>query len=167
MRRFKAMWGGLLVVAILSLLGRESRKHFFLNLTISEPRGLYRVIPATAHLTHGEMVLFYPPGQFEAYVYGRRYLPRRWPLLKHVGALPGDTFCVEGELFWVRGKPIGKIFPVDRQGLPLPRLSGCKKVREGYFLPVATAAANSFDGRYMGDIPQSQITAKAIPLWTK
>lgn len=167
MRRFKAMGFGLFMVALLSLLGRESRKHFFLNLTESEPRGLYRVIPATLRLAHGELVLFYPPGQFEGYVYGRGWLPHRWPLLKHVGALPGDTFCVEGDLFWVRGKPLGRVFPVDNQGLPLPRLSGCKKVREGHFLPVAKGVANSFDGRYMGDILQSLIMAKATPLWTR
>ena len=148
------------------VLGSYTRKHFYKNLSVSEPIGLYRLQPFTGELQRGELVLMSTPKEFEKYVYGREWLPRGWPLLKHVGALAGDSFCISGPNFSIEGKEIGRVFSTDSKGLPLPKLSGCVRVPVGSFLPIATHDPLSFDGRYMGPVSLSHVLAKAKPLLT-
>jgi type IV secretory pathway protease TraF len=41
----------------------------------------------------GEMVFLTIPEPYHQYVYGRKWLPAGWPLLKHVAAVPGYLFA--------------------------------------------------------------------------
>jgi conjugative transfer signal peptidase TraF len=154
--------GCLLLVQILTnLFG----KTFWLNLTESEPVGLYRLGQFDRPIKAGDMVIMAIPGQFEPYVYGRNWLPVGWLLLKHVGAVPGDTVCFRDSSFLINGVPIGPVYRVDSEGLPLPRLEGCRQVPDGHFFPIATGVKTSFDGRYMGPVSISVIQGLARPVW--
>ncbi|GFO63621.1 S26 family signal peptidase [Geomonas paludis] len=160
------------VAAILLLLGVlqiiASRYHgvFWINLTDSEAIGLYRLHALDGEVQRGEMVIMAVPEEFRQYVYGRGWLPEGRPLLKHVGAVAGDSYCVENWRFSVNGKVIGPVYASDQEGRPLPRIEGCCRVPAGYFLPVATHIPRSFDGRYMGAIKLAAIQGVARPLVT-
>jgi len=139
----------------------------WINLSDSEPLGIYQVQKFNGKLSHGDLVIMNVPPGFERYVYDRGWLPKGWPLLKKVAALPGETYCINDDRFFVNGSLIGKVFTSDSQGLPLPRrITGCRRIEEKCFLPVATHIQNSFDGRYFGAVPFSQIKGIATPILT-
>lgn len=140
--------------------------HFMLNLSSSEPLGIYRLRPLTGTLKRGEMVWMKAPQKAGAFIYERGWLPRGWPLLKHVKAISGDTFCITDNTLTVNGAFVGPVSDRDRNGKPLPRIRGSFDVPAGYFLPIATNIANSFDGRYFGPVPASSIIAIATPVMT-
>lgn len=139
---------------------------YYLNLTDSEPIGLYRITPLAGEISRGEMVFLEVPRSAKPYIYGRGWLPKGWLLLKHVGAVAGDEYCIKNYQLTINNQTIGPIFKTDSQGLPLPYLKGRFRVPQGYFLPIATRVTNSFDGRYFRAIPTQLIKGKAIPLIT-
>mgnify|MGYP002400845765 CR=1 FL=1 len=155
-----------LLLAALQLLGTRFPRVFWLNLTDSEPIGLYRLHPLQGGVLRGEIVIMEVPVEFRRYVYGRGWLPEGWPLLKHVGAVAGDCYCVGNGRFIVNGNFIGPVFLFDKEGDPLPKVEGCREVPAGYFLPVATRIPRSFDGRYMGVVKLSAIQGVARPILT-
>ena len=138
--------------------------HFMLNLSSSEPLGIYRLRPFSGTLRRGEMVWMKAPQKAGAFIYERGWLPHGWPLLKHVKAVPGDSYCITDTALTVNGAFVGPVTDRDRKGQPLPRIRGYFDVTEGHFLPVATNIANSFDGRYFGTVPASSIIAIATPV---
>ncbi|NVN91826.1 MAG: S26 family signal peptidase [Desulfuromonadales bacterium] len=139
---------------------------YWLNLTGSEPRGIYKLVETSMPLTRGEVILMKCPPGYEKYLYGRKWLPKGWPLFKTVGALPGEYFCIGDAEFSVNGKIIGHAYPQDRSGLPMPAIRGCATVRGKHFLPIATGLKTSFDGRYFGDVPDTLIIGLAQPVIT-
>lgn len=155
----------LLSLALLQLAASSqgSDKCLWLNLTGSEPIGLYRAAKFEK-LKRGDMVIVTVPPEFDRYLYTRRWLPQGWSLLKHVGAVPGDVYCVADSTLFINGVRIGPVYAADRHGLPLPQLRGCHVVPQGKFLPVAVRIPRSFDGRYMGPLDVSLIRAVARPL---
>ena len=140
------------------------------NTTPSVKRGLYlefdRLSSTKTQLQRGQYVLFSIPDSFKTMVYSRHYMPEDAPLIKQVGAVPGDKFCVYDTYFTINDVKIGPVVDKDTIGRPLPKLRGCSIVDAGYFVPVGTNIPNSFDGRYMGQVPVSLIDGKAKPLWT-
>jgi conjugative transfer signal peptidase TraF len=111
----------------------------------------------------GDLVIMDLPEQAKPYVYGRLWLQPGWPLLKNVGAVAGDEYQITAAAITVNGKNCGPVFAVDGRGRALPRLRGCFKVIDGYFLPLSTFS-RSFDGRYFGTAPLKLIRGKAIPI---
>jgi conjugative transfer signal peptidase TraF len=157
----KIVFAVFLFLAIVQVISFASGYHFFLNLTGSEPRGVYLQRPFDGTLHRGDLVFMKCPPGFEKFVYGRKWLPNGWPLLKTVRGIPGDCFCVSENDVSVEGKRFGPVFPRDRQGLQLPVIRGCRSIPPHHFLPIATGLENSFDGRYFGAVPDSLITGKA------
>ena len=156
----------LLFLLTLQLANTLYGKRLWLNMTDSEPVGLYKLERVGGHIGRGELVIMRVPEKFRPYVYGRRWLPEGWSLFKTVGGIAGDSYCVSDSLLTINGSPVGPIYRVDQAGLPLPRLRGCGKVPAGSFLPVATRVPHSFDGRYMGPVDLSEIEGIARPLFT-
>jgi conjugative transfer signal peptidase TraF len=159
------------VAALLGLLALQATnslvgKIYWLNLANSEPRGLYRLEKLSGAAKRGEMVIMKVPASFRHYVYGRRWLPEGWSLFKHVGAVPGDVYCVTDSSLTINGIYVGPVHPADSSGLPLPRQEGCRIVPDRHFLPVAVRSQNSFDGRYMGPVDVSEIRGIAKPILT-
>jgi len=161
----------IMLTVIVILLVVESARfligpRYWLNLSRSEPVGLY--IRETLHqpLQRGELVLLTCPPGYEKYLYGRKWLPEGWPLFKTVAGLPGDTFCVSEKQLTLNGKQIGPVSAIDSQGRSLPVLRGCRTVRENHILTIATGLKTSFDGRYFGDVPVTLIIGTVRPILT-
>ena len=156
-----------IVVILLFLAGlvlQVMQIPFYLNLSDSEPWGLYRLTKFTGHLDKGELIIMKVPVQARPYVYGRGWLPKGRLLLKNVGALTGDQVTITNDKISINQKDIGPVFQQDHQGKPLPKLRGSFRIQPGYFLPLATAIPNSFDGRYFGPVPLRLIVGEAIPV---
>ncbi len=138
-----------------------------INPTVSEPLGFYRMVTHTIpDYRRGMTVIFPVPAPFAPLVYGRGWLKSGVPLMKNIGAVAGDEVCVREDVIEINGTPMGPVARVDRMGAALPRLRGCFRVEEGMFLPLSRHHDRSFDGRYMGPQPLTEITAEARPLWT-
>lgn len=122
------------------------------NTSPSMPSGIYWIAHDTASVERGSVVLFAPPDGVRELIYGRGWLPEGMPLLKTVGGISGDTYCVRDGRFVVASNDVGPVFARDSQGLPLPQIVGCRRVDAGEFLPVASTLDRSFDGRYFGAV---------------
>ena len=124
-----------------------------LNTSPSMPSGIYWIARGAQSAQRGDVVMFAPPDAVRATVYGRGWLPENTPLLKAIGGLAGDMYCIRGDRFVVEDHDVGPTFLLDAQGRPLPQLAGCRRVGDDEFLPVSNHIERSFDGRYMGSIP--------------
>lgn len=158
--------GAISILMLLLVAQNSTVPAYWLNLSSSEPLGLYRMEPWHNLLRRGEIVVMKCPKGYESYLYGRKWLPKGWPLFKTVGAIAGKNYCVTDKFLSIDGTIIGPIFLADSQGRPLPAKRGCWTIPPGRFLPIATGLRNSFDGRYFGDVPESLVIGKAIPLLT-
>ncbi len=138
-------------------------KSYYLNISPSVPLGIYR-LTSPVNLTAGDLVIFDPPQEAHPYLYGRRWLPEGWPLIKYIGALQGDTYSLKNDSFFVNSKYIGPVYDQDDEGRILPKIIGAHTVESGMFLPVSPYS-RSFDGRYFGTVPVNSIKGKASPLW--
>jgi conjugative transfer signal peptidase TraF len=136
-----------------------------INTTASEPYGLYRIRPRLEY-GRGTLVLFPVPASVASLVSERGWLARGLPLLKGVGAIPGDRVCVSDNSVSVNGERVGPVFGRDSAGRPLPVIRGCETVAAGRFWPLSRYTAKSFDGRYMGAQPLAAIVGEAVPVWT-
>jgi conjugative transfer signal peptidase TraF len=135
------------------------------NASASVPRGLYLL--RSAHpLYVGELVAVQSPPQLAAFMAARGYLPRGLPLLKHIGALSGQTVCRHLSSVSIDGHPVAVARERDTQGRTLPDWQGCRTLRAGDVFLLNPAAPNSFDGRYFGVLSARTLTARAEPLWT-
>ncbi|NLW36878.1 MAG: S26 family signal peptidase [Syntrophorhabdus aromaticivorans] len=153
------------VLLLLSFPMSKLQKHYYLNLSPSVPLGLYRMSPP-ATLGVGDLVVFDPPPRVQAYIYGRRWLPQGWPLIKYVGALPGDTYSVKDVSLYINNRYMGPVYDQDNEGNRPPRITGIRTVEPGTFLPLSTHITHSFDGRYFGTVELASIKGKALPVWT-
>lgn len=153
-------------LAVLWSLGQLSGLRLVYNATQSEPRGWYLTTPARPPFTRGQLVVFPVPPYVAGLVAERGWLPPGVPLLKRVGAVAGDTVCVNATLR-IRGEVVGPVLSVDTAGRPLPvSRKGCFTVAPGHVFPIGSTLPTSFDGRYFGEIPVHTVEATAVPLWT-
>jgi conjugative transfer signal peptidase TraF len=163
---------GLIFLALFGVRLGIRKPVFYLNLSPSEPIGLYWVVTSPAEtvrlrrgqLTQGDLVVLAPPPKAWPYVYGRGWLSRDSLLLKTVVALPGDQVDITDRAIYINQCYIGPIKERDRVGLPLPKLRGRIAIPEGCFLPLATRVPNSFDGRYFGPAPVSLVKHVVRPV---
>ena len=97
----------------------------------------------------------------------RHYLPLDVPLLKYVGALPGQTVCRHGLLVSLDAVAIATAVTRDHARRPLPTWQCCRLLKPGEIFLLNPSVPDSFDGRYFGVLPLSTVTARAVPLWTE
>src|SRR6266568_2136708 len=93
-RPLKIVISVLLIFIAALIVQRFYTPLIWINLSESEPLGLYQVQMFNGDLSHGDLVIMNVPSGFERYVYDRGWLPKGWPLLKNVAALPGETYCI-------------------------------------------------------------------------
>jgi conjugative transfer signal peptidase TraF len=154
----------IIFVLLASIVLAVRKPCYYLNLSDSEPWGIYQLMPFNGHLITGELVIMEVPVQAHPFVYGRGWLPQGGLLLKNIGAIPGDQIIIENSRIMINQKYIGPVFNHDSQGKPLPEIRGSFRIQPGYFLPLATAIPNSFDGRYFGPVSLRLIVGKAKPV---
>jgi conjugative transfer signal peptidase TraF len=164
-------WRTVLLAGCVLPLAATALSHplrLILNRSASMPEGLYLALPADgARLQRGAIVLFALPPALQPLVYGRGWLPPGTPLMKTLGALAPDRYCVDANGLRINGVLRGPVLDTDAAGRPLPQIRGCHTVPEGHFLPLAEQHARSFDGRYIGTLPLSAVRALLHPLWTR
>ncbi len=143
-----------------------------LNLTPSEPLGLWRIEELKSPVAVGDLVFVCPPGTA---VFGearrRGYLRRGLcaggiaPLIKTVAALPGqhveitDHVSVDG-----RSLPASTVRDRDGEGRPLTA-DPCGVVPPHYLF-IHSPFASSYDSRYFGPVPDSGLLGLARPILT-
>jgi len=136
------------------------------NATASAPIGLY--VGETERVpTRGDLVLVRPPSEVAAFASGRGYLPPDVPLIKRIVGTSGDTICAHGDMISLNGSFLLKRLESDGRGRSLPRWSGCKRLGDTEIFLAMTDVSDSFDGRYFGPIPASDIIGRLQPLWTQ
>lgn len=156
--------GAILFLLTAKLLWPVCAPTIIMNYTDSMPKGFYKVVPIKKWRRDMIVVLPVPPSM-ESLVYGRQWLVRGAPLLKHVGALPGDTVYIDQDTIRINGREIGRVLSMDSTGRPLPKHYQNELVKDGFFLPISTHITNSFDGRYFGTVSIKSAIGEAIPLW--
>jgi conjugative transfer signal peptidase TraF len=146
--------------------GSPQRALLIWNATASAPIGLYRVTHSRA-LSRGDLVLAVPAPQLAAFAAARGYLPRSVPLVKRIAAVAGDVVCARAVSIFINGRFAAARRAADGKGRPLPAWHGCKTLRANEVFLLMPDAHASFDGRYFGPTPASQVVGLLDPLWTR
>ena len=150
----------------MSLMLEEMPKMIYFNVTTSLPQGFYLRIPGK-ECRRGDYIVYEPSEEVKMLIIKNGWGDGKRDFLKKVGATTGGKYSVDVETlkFEIEGKYIGQVYETDNTGNVLPKLRGEFEVPKGYVLPIATSA-RSFDGRYSGAIPKSQIKARVVPILT-
>ncbi|MDO1585460.1 conjugative transfer signal peptidase TraF [Rhizobium oryzicola] len=143
-----------------------------LNLTPSEPLGIWRIEELKRPVAVGDLVFVCPPETsaiVEARVLG--YLRRGLcaggfaPLIKRVAALPGqhvditDHVAIDG-----RSLPASTVRDRDGEGRPITPDPG--GIVPPHHLFLHSSFASSYDSRYFGPVPDSGLLGLARPVFT-
>lgn len=163
---------GLAVMASGFLFAAALLGGFRLNLTPSQPLGLWRIEAPSQAIAAGDLVFVCPPQtpSFEEARH-RLYLARGLcpggvaPLIKTVAALPGQRVAI-GENVSIDGILLSSshLHQTDGAGRPLRRFAG-GIVPPGY-LYLHSPFASSYDSRYFGPVPKSGLLGLARPVFT-
>ncbi len=144
------------------------------NSTPSLPEGLWKVTALTGPVQRGQIVSIYPTdtATFKTAL-SRRYLS--WglypggygSLLKPVAAIAGDRVAISSDGISINGVlvPNSKALNEDSIGRPMPFLkAGIYTVAPGTVWLVSSHP-HSFDSRYFGPLPTTNIIGTAKPIW--
>ena len=141
-------------LAILAALG-GGRPWILTNRTPSEPLGLY--MASTARPAVGRIIAFRTPSAAFPYASAHLAYLRHTPLLKALAAGPGDAVCTLSGRLVINGHDRAAIAQRDSAGRPLPRWTGCRRLRPQEWFVFSDRVPNSFDSRYYGPIPQASL----------
>ena len=152
-------------LAVGLMLG-EMPKMIYFNVTTSLPQGFYLRIPCK-ECRRGDYIVYEPSEEVKTMIIENGWGDGERNFLKKIGATEGEKYFIDAETlkFEIEGKYIGQVYESDNAGNILPKLRGEYEVPKDYVLPIATSA-RSFDGRYSGAIPKSQIKARVVPILT-
>ncbi len=168
-----AMLGPVIAVAFLVMLGR------FLGLRISltdsaAPAGIYRIVRGVS-VKHGELVAACLPISIAQEGLARGYLQQgdcpsgAEPVAKIVGALPGDVLEVHSGWVSVDQEVFADsaVAAHDSIGRPLPHVPwGRRQVAPGEVWLFGFNNVRSWDARYFGPVPLSEVRAALKPVLT-
>ena len=168
-----AMLGPVIAVAFLVALGTV------LNLRISltdsaAPAGIYRIVRGVS-VKHGELVAACLPISIAQEGLARGYLQQgdcpsgAEPVAKIVGALPGDVLEVQPGWVSIDGQVFANsaVAAHDSMGRPLPHIPwGRRKVAPGEVWLFGFNNVRSWDARYFGPVPLSEVRAALKPVLT-
>ncbi|MFA9394736.1 MAG: conjugative transfer signal peptidase TraF [Halodesulfovibrio sp.] len=158
---------------ILAIFATAHYAGYRLNLTRSEPVGLYKVISEAP--TRGDLASFClsPEGEYKKLTADRNYLGTsllcssgQKPLLKEIVGVAGDAIKVGFSSIQVNDS----IFILmsrthDSNGRKLPHKLRSGVIPEGKALLLSTHHKNSFDSRYFGLVDATKLR-KTIPVFT-
>ena len=132
------------------------------NTSPSVPLGLYWL--ASRPPTRGALAVIRLPEPHRSLADSRGYLPAGILLIKPIVARAGDVVCRHGSIVTVHGRAMAYARSADRAGRPLPRWSGCIRLRADQVF-VLSADPDSFDSRYIGPVERRHVVGTALPLW--
>lgn len=161
----------LIVVNFALIVGGLTIGGFRLNLSNSQPVGLYREV--SGDWNRGDLVFSCLPQTAAAIAVERGYLSTNavncgghTPVLKRVMALPGDQVNIAEQVF-INGEavPNTHLQKADSQGRGFQMATG-GQVADGQVWLIGNEIKYSWDSRYFGPVDQSLIMAKVRPVWT-
>ena len=161
--RALSLTAGALIVGCLIELVATPRPLLVWNVTHSAPLGLYRRV--FADVGNGEWVLVRAPGAAADLAASRGYLPRSVPMVKRVAASSGDHVCRAGQAVTINGHAVAQALWQDSLGRALPVWRGCIDLNPDQIFLI-TSPPMSFDSRYFGPVPASNVIERIAPLWT-
>jgi len=165
----------LVLIAVSTEVARDAG--WRLNLTASEPRGLYRLEPVTmTEIPRGALVELCPPAWVTPAAFPF-YMRGNCPgggkeMFKMIAGIPGDRISVSEDGVTINGVMLPGSAPRLRSSqypkILLPRVRGEVVLRPGQYWVYGCGAqpalaALSFDSRYFGPIAIGQIQGSAIP----
>ncbi|WP_252193175.1 MULTISPECIES: conjugative transfer signal peptidase TraF [unclassified Rhizobium] len=159
----------LFTLGFIVLIGGQG---FRVNLTPSEPLGLWRIVKPDRAILAGDRVFICPPDtdkmhKARARGYLRFGLCRGWvaPLIKTVVATSGQMIEIDDDVR-VDGHslPHSRVAPVDGQGREMVQYDGGVVPPGMVFLH--SEFPGSFDSRYFGPLPMDGILGLAQEVWT-
>ncbi|WP_320197235.1 conjugative transfer signal peptidase TraF (plasmid) [Agrobacterium rosae] len=145
---------------------------FRLNLTPSEPLGLWRIVTLQRPVEVGDLVFICPPATASFEEARHRGYVRRGlcpggyaPLIKTVVALPGQHVEIGGNITVDRTPLASSIVRAsDGEGRPItPFKTGIVPLRN---LFLHSSFASSYDSRYFGPVPDTGLLGLARPVLT-
>ncbi|CUX66433.1 Conjugal transfer protein TraF [Agrobacterium tumefaciens str. Kerr 14] len=143
-----------------------------LNLTPSEPLGLWRIEGLQRPVALGDLVFLCPPTTAVfAEAWRRGYLRRGLcdggfaPLIKTVAALPGQRVEITEHVL-IDGRPIPASSLRDRDGEGRTLMSHSGGSVPPHHLFLHSPFASSYDSRYFGPVPDSGLLGLARPVFT-
>lgn len=136
------------------------------NASASVPIGLYAVTPG-APVDVGDMVIARVPDPWRMMAAERRYIPANVPLVKRVAAVAGDEICALGKEVFINGAWVVERSVADAKGRPMPRWSGCVRLRGRQLFLLMPDKPGSFDGRYFGVTEGGLVVGKTRLLWAR
>ncbi|MBS7701573.1 MULTISPECIES: conjugative transfer signal peptidase TraF [unclassified Chelatococcus] len=162
--------GGGVVMAAIAVLGGLGG--WRINLTPSEPIGLWRIMPLERPVAIGDLVFVCPPpGAVSAFGLERGYFRQGLcpscaaPLIKTVTALAGSRIEVgAGVMIDGDALPRSELIARDGAGRPLIPWTGGIVPTSQIF--VHSPFAGSYDSRYFGPIPDAGLLGLARPIFT-
>ena len=133
-----------------------SRPMFVWNFTASAPVGLYYVLGRP--WTRGDWVAVRPSAELARVLARFGALERGRLLVKRVAAAEGDQVCRNGADVAINGATVARARTATSSGELLPAWTGCQTLSADQVLLLGDAEG-SFDGRYFGVTPASEIVA--------
>lgn len=134
------------------------------NASASVPVGLYAV-SSGALPKPGDLVLVRLPEEARKLASDRRYLPSETPAIKYVVAAGGNFVCAIDGAIYINGRHRANALGRDSQGRVLKPWRGCLRLGiDQIFL--LNDAPGSFDGRYFGPSPRTDVVGILTPLGT-
>ncbi|NTF10780.1 conjugative transfer signal peptidase TraF [Agrobacterium rubi] len=165
---FLARAGG----AIAALVAVADVGSFRLNLTPSEPLGLWRIVALQRPVEVGDLVFICPPPTASFEEARRRGYVRRGlcfggsaPLIKTVAALPGQHVEISANVT-VDGVPLASsiVRASDGEGRPIAPFKTGIVPPKNLFLH--SSFASSYDSRYFGPVPDTGLLGLARKVLT-
>ncbi|NTZ47717.1 conjugative transfer signal peptidase TraF [Lelliottia aquatilis] len=162
------------LLLFLFLLATLYANHYRFNVSNSYPPGLYQLLPPPEVYLKGDLVLFCPPeGPAMQLALSRDYIKPGLcrggftPVIKKVMATAGDRITLTDSIRINDAPMIGyRILKTDRHQRPLPRLDSLTVPPDSVFLLSDHRPADSFDSRYYGAVPVSQVKGLIRPVLT-
>ena len=133
------------------------------NRTTSIPRGVYW-LSRGASPERGQLVAFPIPEHVRELFRARELVPSAFfsLLAKPVAAVSGDHVCVRDEQVFINGQRIASISRVDSRGRNMPLAALCRELAAEVF---ALTDTPSYDSRYLGPIPTTDVIGTLTPLF--
>jgi conjugative transfer signal peptidase TraF len=162
-------WSAVAVVATVALVASlvwRPRPLLLWNASGSSPVGLY-LVTASTEPRAGDIVIAWAPARARRLAAARGYLPSDVPLVKRVAAVAGDRVCATGGRILINGRTATFRRTRDPSKRPMPRWSGCLRLRPHQFFLLSPVGPDAFDGRYFGVTRPAEVVGTARLLWAK